>query len=302
MDASAAWTYAWTGFELDQRSRNRSPSTITNRRCTFNIMARHATHDELTDPDQVTKAWLQGYLLRQREGRKGNGYMTLWEDLRAFWKWWSAEYDKPSPMAKLPRPATVRTSAPAVLDQDQIRAILAACSGRRFDQLRNKAIILTLMDSGLRRFELAALRLDDVDVKQRIISVRHGKGDKPRLTTLGDDTAQAIWSYLRVRERRAHATQPALFISRNGGQLTPGGVGQIITRVGAQAGIAGLRPHQFRHSWAHYNLEDGMQEHDLMQLAGWSTSKQIGRYGAARAQDRAIAAGLRSSVSGRLRK
>ncbi|MDQ2873395.1 MAG: tyrosine-type recombinase/integrase [Actinomycetota bacterium] len=229
MDASDAWAYAWTGFELDQRSRNRSPNTISNRRCSYFIMARHATHDELADPDQVTRAWLQSYLLRQREGRKGNGFTSLWEDLRAFWKWWADQYEKPSPMTKIPRPSTVVTAVP-VLDPDEISAILKACGGRDFDPLRNRAIILTLLDSGLRRFELAALTLDDVDVKERIISVRHGKGDKARLTTIGDSACQAIWAYLRAREQRTHETQPALFVSRNGARLSAGGVGQIITR------------------------------------------------------------------------
>lgn len=189
-----------------------------------------------------------------------------------------------------------------MLSEDQLAAVLATCSGRGFDQLGSRALILLLMDSGLRRFELSALDVDDVDLQDRTITVLHGKGDKPRISVIGTETALAIRAYLKVRVQRAHATQPALFVSRSGRRLTPGGVGQLITRTGELAGVPSLRPHVFRHTWAHYLLESDMKEHDICQLAGWTTTKQLGRYGASRAQDRAIVAGLRNSVTDRVRR
>jgi site-specific recombinase XerD len=283
--------------------KKRSPSTIANRRCTVGIMAKHATADGLTDPDQVDKTWLADYLLHQGEGREGNGFTALWESLRAFWRWWAEDDDgRVSPMARIARPKTVVTTV-EVLTRDQIEAIIKVCDGRGFEELRNKAIVLLLFESGLRRFELAALTLEDVDLDEMTVTVRHGKGDKPRVTVAGPDTMQAILRYLRARENRAHARQQALFVSRYGKKMTPGGIGQIITRIGEAAGVEGLHPHQFRHSWTHYLLESGqVQEHEIMTLAGWSTTKQLSRYGAARAQDRAIAAGLRTPVMGVLRK
>lgn len=61
----------------------------------------------------------------------------------------------------------------------------------------------------------------------------------------------------------------------------------MMRRRGRQAGVAGLRPHLFRHAWTHYNLASGMQEHDIMALGGWSSSQQLGRYGAALQAQRA---------------
>jgi integrase/recombinase XerC len=303
VDVNDAWTSAWTLFELDMEARDRSHSTVRNRRCNFTIMAKHAISDGLVEPEQVTRQWLQNYLNKQRKDRKGNGYTSVYQDIRAFWVFWLAdnsEYDQTgqliktpaNPMARIPAPKTVTTEVP-VLSEDQINSILAQCSGRDFQDLRDRAIILMLVASGLRRFELAALDVDDVDIAARTVAVHHGKGDRPRLTIIGVDGAQALVKYLRVRAQRAHKTQPALFVSRTGKRLAPSGINQLVRRLGNLAGIEGLHPHMFRHAFADANLTAGMQEHDLMQLAGWTTSKQISRYGAARAQDRALEAGRR---------
>lgn len=104
VEASPAWAESWTGFHLGMQFKHRSVNTIANRKCNVSIMAQHATADGIAEPDQVTKVWLQTYLLRQAEDRKGNGYTSLYQDLRAFWMWWADDAEKPSPMAKIPRP------------------------------------------------------------------------------------------------------------------------------------------------------------------------------------------------------
>jgi site-specific recombinase XerD len=213
VDINDAWAYAWQLFELDMETRKRSHRTIRNRKCNFNIMARHAIHDGLDGPEQITRQWLQLYLNKQRKDRQGNGYTSVYQDIRAFWVFWvdsESEYDHTgtitsapvNPMSRIPAPKVVTTEVP-VLSVEQIDSILAACSGRDFQDLRDRAIILVLLASGLRRFELAALDLADVDMAARTITVKHGKGDKPRVTIMGPDAAQAVIKYLRARATRA---------------------------------------------------------------------------------------------------
>jgi site-specific recombinase XerD len=224
VDVSSAWGFAWDLFELNMESLHRSHSTIRNRRCNFTVMAKHACNDGLDEPGQVTRQWLQGYLNRQRKDRQGNGYTSVYQDIRAFWTFWvedNSEFDHTgaitsapvSPMSRIPAPKTVTTAVP-VLSPDEISAILKACSGRGFEDVRNTAIIETLLASRLRRFELTALDVDDVDIKAPTITVRHGKGDRARMTVIGHEAALALVKYLRARATRAHSTRPALFVSR----------------------------------------------------------------------------------------
>jgi integrase len=72
-------------------------------------------------------------------------------------------------------------------------------------------------------------------------------------------------------------------------------------RVKARSGVQ-VRPHMLRHAWAHYSLEGGMREHDIMKLAGWTNSAMLKRYGAALAQERAIAAGRSHQVGSLLQR
>ena len=72
--------------------------------------------------------------------------------------------------------------------------------------------------------------------------------------------------------------------------MTGNGIYQIITSRAGEAGIGPIHPHQFRHTFAHTQLAEGMQEGDLAHLAGWSSTQMLRRYGASAAAERARAA------------
>jgi integrase len=284
---SAEWLDAWDGHELQQLSLGRGPSTIRNRKCFVMIMAKHFTADGITDPSAVTKQQLNRYLLRQYADRKPGGRVALFATVKIFFDWVAAEYDIANPIAGIPRPKGGSEAVP-VVQPDQIGAILAACKDR-FPALtaRNTAIIWLLIESGLRRFEVTALDLADVDLKARTVTVRKGKFGKARVSVFGDETAQALWRYIsRCRGRE----DGPLFISEHSGRLSTSGLSQIVARISRRSGVK-VRPHMFRHTWAHANLAAGLGESSLMQLAGWSDASMLRRYGAVLAQERAIAAG-----------
>ena len=260
---------------------------------------RPPRHRSRAVPSGDHRGWLQKYLLDQKAVRNGNGFTTLFEDLRQFWSWYAADEGTVSPMDGLPRPKTVVTTVP-VLTADQVRKILAGCSGPGFEDVRNRALVLVLLQAGLRRMEASALNIGDIDLHEHTVTVARGKVGRPRVAVIGDDARQAIWKWLKLRRRQAAGLgQPCdescpLFTAvQTGRRLGPAGVGAVITRLGQRAGIPDLHPHQFRHTWAHENLASGIQEHGLMHLAGWTSTKQIGRYGAA---ERAVIAGRRHAV------
>ena len=84
-------------------------------------------------------------------------------------------------------------------------AITTRNSRQKLFTTRDKAILLTLLDTGLREGELCALRVGDVDMKTGKIRIRPGeagkaKGGKGRVVYMGKSARRFVWRYLAERE------------------------------------------------------------------------------------------------------
>ncbi len=288
---SAAWQEAWQSYELLLISLERSQCTIRNKRSEVAVMSRYFTSIGL-DPADVTKASLTKYLVSSYQGRKPGGKVAHHQAAKSFWSWYAEEYGTPSPAEGIQRPKGASEAVPIVKPED-FGAVLKACEDKTAKLTkRNEAMVWLMVESGLRRFEVTALDVSDMDLKARTVMVRNGKGGKARLSVFGPDTALALMRWLRLR---GHEDGPLFTSHMGGGALTPGGLTQVLKRVKRRSGVE-VRPHMMRHTWAHLSLAAGVQEHDLMTLAGWSSTSMLGRYGAVAAQDRAIAAGHAAAV------
>ena len=95
-----------------------------------------------------------------------------------------------------------------------------------------------------------------------------GKGRKERKMPIGGNAKSVILEYLQERETLAPRTS-LLWVSEQGDALLPNGISQILKRLGKRAGIVGLRPHRFRHSYAINALRAGMPEQILKIVGGW---------------------------------
>ena len=78
------------------------------------------------------------------------------------------------------------------------------------------------------------------------------------------------------------AADPALWLGRKG-RLRETGLAKLVRERCAAAGLEGVHPHLFRHAYAHSMLEAGMQETDLMAVAGWRSREMVARYARRRA-------------------
>jgi integrase/recombinase XerC len=118
-----------------------------------------------------------------------------------------------SPMANV-RPPKVPEPRTEMLTPDQLRALLAHCSGRDFVSRCDTAVILLFADTGTRLSELANLTTEDVDLRGRVAYVV-GKGRRPRTVPFGARTAQALDRYLRLRRQHARADRPNLWLGED---------------------------------------------------------------------------------------
>lgn len=205
-----------------------------------------------------------------------------------------------APRIKLP---DLKRTPMRVLRRDQLQAILAACKGKRFEDVRDGALIRLLLDSGARRAEITNLRwtpkdptTNDIDLDHGTMRVARQKGGGEITIGLGRKTVAALDDYiLDARRKHPYAHLPWLWLSRRG-RLTESGVFQVVRDRGEAAGIDKLHPHDFRHTATHHELADGMGETDVMRKRGWSSSAMLRRYADSTGQERAIAAAKRHSL------
>lgn len=175
------------------------------------------------------------------------------------------------------------------LTDDQIRALLKACSGTDLRDRRDEALVRFMVETGARAGETVALQLGDVDLQAGVAIVRRGKGGKGRSVPFGPQTGRAIDRYIRARRSHRLAGSPALWLGDRGKEFSYDALHKTLKERAARAGIPRFHPHLLRHTAAHRWLAAGGSEGGLMAVAGWSQPDMLMRYTRARAAERAAA-------------
>lgn len=168
-----------------------------------------------------------------------------------------------SPMKSVAMPRKPKQVKDA-LSERQVRALLGAATSAR-----DKAILLLLLDTGLRASELVALSGGDVDLDSGSIHVRLGKGAKDRKVYMGSKATRAVLRYVAELSSAQRSTQGPLFLSgKRKGRLTRSGLYRLLVRLGERAGVDGCSPHALRRTFAVSCIRAGMNIYVLARLMG----------------------------------
>ena len=215
--------------------------------------------------------------------------------LRAFYTWLNKEFNLPNP-AKEITPPKFPQHVIQTFSKEDIEKLIKACIYSREAQTeqrhkfvmrrpsanRDQAIVLTLLDTGLRATELCSLTVEDVDLKTGKVNVRHGvgggaKGGKGRVTYLGKVARKAVWRYLATREDGSDPKAP-LFISAGDRPFNRDSLRILIRRLGERAQITHVHLHKFRHTFAITYLRSGGDVFTLQSLLGHGSLDMVRHY------------------------
>jgi site-specific recombinase XerD len=265
------------------RAEGISPTTVQRYELSVRQFQEFAHH--MGFPLQVTREHVAHFLERRRQDHAANTARNDYMALSRYFKWLVEEGEvRENPMIHV-KPPPLQEHLPRPYTADEVRAMLRVCQGKDPQSLRDRAIILVLVDTGLRASEFCSLKVADVDLNAEHIIVR-GKRGKERLVRLGYKAQAAIDRYLR--HRRSHL--PDLWLGRRGEPLQPNGLFQLIERIAKRAGVANPGVHRFRHTAATWMRDKGIQTQELMYLLGWSTHKMAERYTHSTGAERALRA------------
>ena len=139
----------------------------------------------------------------------------------------------------------------------------------------DRAIIELLLSSGVRREELCNLKVCDINLEKRTVSVRDGKGGKDRMTYISDIAAQHIRLYLKGRK----TVGPYLFVPQSGReQYGDGSIWNIVHKLGKKANVDDVHPHRFRRTFATDLYKRGMDIASISKLMGHTNIEVTKRY------------------------
>ena len=203
--------------------------------------------------------------------------------LSSLWEWAIEERLVQKNVVRVVKPPNPALPTIKPFEERDIRALLRQAGKGATTELRyrDRAIILFLLDTGVRATELCTLKIVSVDLKQGSALVR-GKGrldqgvGRQRMVFLGGRVQRAVHRYLL--ERKAEEPEDWLFATTHGRHMDRNVLGRHLRRLGERVNVLPCNPHRFRHTFAIMYLRNGGDVFTLQRLLGHSSLDMVQRY------------------------
>jgi integrase/recombinase XerC len=229
---------------------------------------------------EVESAHVYAYLGRFTHLRSETRH-RYFREVRCFFNWLvDAEYIERSPFRGMRNVRLPQRIVQPFLGEELAR-LLAACACGSPIAMRDRAMVLTLLDTGVRCSELVQLRTEDWDLPGGRIRVLHGKGNKQRVVPFAANCRDALERYLDTRGK----SPGPLFLAATGhGELLPdvalqpNGLKQMLRRLARASGVTKVHAHRFRHTFGTWAIQHDARELDVQYLLGHSSPDMVRRY------------------------
>ncbi|MBK8557294.1 MAG: tyrosine-type recombinase/integrase [Lewinellaceae bacterium] len=176
------------------------------------------------------------------------------------------------PMAKVVAPRTGKRLPVYVQEPQMVQLLDREGFGADYLSQCRRVILETLYATGLRRSELAGIKLQDIDNQRMVIRVM-GKGGKERIVPFAAYLADLFRGFIQLRAETFPVTaEPWLFLNRNGGQVSPDFIYYSVKKHLSRVSVDEQRsPHVLRHSFATHLSNGGADLNAIKELLGHSS-------------------------------
>ena len=255
-----------------------STDTVRARRISLRRFIRWCDERGLTDPNDITQPILERYqrhlfYFRKADGRPmtfGSQHSYL-APLRTLFKWLMREHRiLTNPASELQLPKLPRHLPRTILSVQEVEAIINQADPANAQGLRDRAMLETLYSTGLRRMELVALAIYDIDLNRRLVMVREGKGRRDRVIPIGARALAWVDKYLtEARPQLLVVDTESLFVNDYGETMPPEYLASKVKRYMEFAGIHKSGScHLFRHAMATHMLDNGADTRFIQAMLG----------------------------------
>lgn len=260
-------------FMADCESRRLAARTLTIYRhqlARFHEWAHPRTAANVTAHDVRT------YMLHLAREHNAGGQHQAYRVLRTFFRWLLAEgVIAENPISRV-KPPRVRDEPLEPVPLPDVAAMLATCESRDPLDLRDKALLLVLLDTACRAGELLAATVGDLDLKAGALVLRVTKSGKRRVVFVGVKARRAVLAYLRKRGDLSDSAP--LFATRGGTRLSYWGLRQMLRRRADRAEVTAPSAHAFRRAACLALLRNGADVFTVQALAGHADLSTTRRY------------------------
>jgi len=261
-------------FLKAKKAENKAKGTIDYYRKRLKGFTDYLETQEVKYISQINSNLIRDFLLLLGErGHNEGGVHGFYRPIKVFLKWYwdEEEIEGRNPIDKVKAPRVPQESIQGI-SREEFNSLLEECKSGFYGE-RNKAILLTLYDTGIRASECCDIRLENLNLVDNSILIEQGKGRKPRYVFFGKATKKQLRKYLKFRE-----TGNYLFTSKAGERIDYETLRAIVRRLALKAGIEGIGLHDFRRAFCLNLLQAGVPEITIARLMGHTTTQLIGRY------------------------
>lgn len=281
-------------YEAYNRSEGKSPRTVEWYSRVISYLAGYARQQGLSAQlGDIDILLVRGFILHLQTKTRWSDHphfpypngnlapisvQTYVRGLRAFSTWLHKEgYTEDNLLADL-KPPKAPSKLVKILTEHEVSSILSCLEPNTASGCRDSAIVITMLDTGIRLSELASLQMADTHIDEFYVKLM-GKGSKERVVPIGGVAQKVLLRYIfHFRPEPLFRSEDNLFLTLDGRPLSSNAVRLIMSRLSEKSGVKRFHAHLCRHTFATNYLINGGDIFSLQQILGHTSLEMVRRY------------------------